>query len=165
MEDDRRRRARQVMVDLEVGEDWLDAVDPDSPAWLSEWVRELYSVWSTGDLDRMLAQTHPEVEIVQPHELPDARTYHGREGLIDALLDWPREWEDFAVEPKRVFAVGDEIVVETVHRGRSLRMGIEIEAAIVWLFTREGELTRRWDMFTTIEQALQAAGPPGPQGP
>ena len=120
-------------------------------------MRETYEVWRAGDLDRMLAQSHAEIVVVQPPELPDARTYHGHEGVIDALLDWPREWEDFSVEPTRVFAVGDDrVVVDTIHRGRSLRMGIEIEAPIVWLFTQEGGMTRRWDMFTSVEQALEA---------
>jgi ketosteroid isomerase-like protein len=150
------------MVDLEVGEDWFDALDPDSPDWLRDWLRETYDMWRTGDLERMLGQSHPEIEIVQPHELPDARTYHGKDGVIEALLDWPREWEDFAIEPTRVFAVGDDrIVVDTIHRGRSLLMGIEIEAPIVWLFTQEEGLTRRWDMFTSAEQALAAAGASG----
>jgi ketosteroid isomerase-like protein len=166
MEDDRRRRARQVMVDLDVGEDWFDVVDPDSPEWLREWVRDTYDTWRTGDLDRMLGQSHPEIVIVQPHELPDARTYHGKEGVVDALLDWPREWEDFAVEPKRVFAIGeDRVVVDTIHRGRSLRMGIEIEAPITWLFKQESGLTRRWDMFTSVADALEAAGPPDAPAP
>jgi ketosteroid isomerase-like protein len=158
MEDDRRRRARQVMVDLEVGEDWLEVLDPDSPDWLRDWVRATYDIWSTGDLDRVLGQSHLEIVIVQPHELPDARTYHGKDGVIEALLDWPKEWEDFSVEPRRVFAVGDDrVVVDTIHRGRSLRMGIEIEAPIVWLFTLESGLTRRWDMFTTVDEAVEVA--------
>ena len=158
MDEDRRRRARQVVVDLEVGDDWFDALDPDSPAWLRDWTRETFDAWRTGDLDWVLEQSHPEIEIVQPHELPDARTYIGRDGVIEALLDWPREWEDFEVEAKRIFAIDHErIVVDTIHRGRSLRMGIEIEAEIVWLFTLDGERTRRWDMFTSVDQALAAA--------
>jgi ketosteroid isomerase-like protein len=162
MEDDRRRRARQVMADLEVGEGWFDVLDPDSPDWLSDWVRDTYAIWSTADLDRLLGQSHPEIVVVQPHELPDARSYHGMEGVIDALLDWPQEWEDFSVEPRRVFAAGDDrVVVDTIHRGRSLRMGIEIEAPIVWLFTQEDGMTRRWDMFTSVDQALEAAGASG----
>jgi ketosteroid isomerase-like protein len=147
------------MVDIEVGEDWFDALDPNSPDWLCDWVRATYDIWRTGDLDRLLGQSHPEIMIVQPHELPDARAYHGKEGVINALLDWPREWEDFAIEPKRIFAVGgDRIVVDTIHRGRSLRMGIDVQAEVVWLFTQEGELTRRWEMFLSVGQALDVAG-------
>jgi ketosteroid isomerase-like protein len=158
MDEDRRRGARQVMVDLDVGDDWFEALDPDSPAWLRDWTLQTVEAWRAGDLDWVLEYSHPEIEIVQPHELPDARTYNGRDGVIEALLDWPREWEDFQVEATRIFAVDDErIIVDTIHRGRSLKMGIEIEAPIVWLFTREGDLTRRWDMFTSVDQALAAA--------
>jgi ketosteroid isomerase-like protein len=158
--EDRRERARQVMVDLGVEVDrWLGALDPDSPEWVVDWTRQTAEAWRGGDLELLLAGSDPEIAIVQPHELPDARTYHGREGVIEALLDWPREWEDFRVEPKRIFALDDEhLVIDTIHRGRSLRMGIEIEAQIVWLFSQVDGLTRRWDMFTTLDEAVEAAG-------
>lgn len=104
-----------------------------------------------------LAHTHPELEIVQPPEFPDPRTYRGLDGLIEALLDWPSEWEDFAVEPKRIFALGDKVVVDAIHRGRSRRMEIEVEAQVVWLFSFEDDRTRRWDMFMSIDDAERAA--------
>ena len=89
---------------------------------------------------------------------PDARTYRGLEGLIDAFLDWPKEWEDFHVEPTRISAVGDGLViVEAVHRGRSKTMGIDVEAEIVWLYRFEDGLTRRWEMFMSRDAALRAA--------
>jgi ketosteroid isomerase-like protein len=157
--DDHRERARQVMIDLGVEVDaWLRAVDPDSPERIVDWTRQTADAWQRGDLERLLERSDPEIVIVQPRELPDARTYRGHDGVIEALLDWPREWENFQVEPKRIFALDDDrVVVDTVHRGRSLRMGIEIEADIVWLFSQVGELTRRWDMFTSVDQALAAA--------
>jgi ketosteroid isomerase-like protein len=121
-------------------------------------MRQTVDAYRAGDLEWLLQQTHPEAEIVQPPEIPGASTYRGREGMIDALLDWPREWEDFQVEPKRIFAVDDDqVVVVALHRGRSRRIEIEVEAEIAWLFTRRDGLTTRWDMFMSVEQALSAA--------
>ena len=87
MDDDRRRRAQEVMRDLEVDERWLAVIDPASPAWLHEWVAATVDAYQAGDLDWALDRSHPEIAIVQPRELPDARTYRGRQGVIEALLD------------------------------------------------------------------------------
>jgi ketosteroid isomerase-like protein len=161
MDEDRRQRVREVMKSLEADEAWLDALDPESPEWLVELQQQTLEAYRSGDLDWVLDNAHPEVEISQPAELPDARSYRGREGMIEALLDWPREWEDFRVSPKRVFAPDNEhVVVVGIHNGRSLRMGIEIEVEIVWLYTLEDGLMRRWQMFLNLDDALGAISTP-----
>ena len=159
MDADRHERARQVMVSLDMDQDWLATLDPASPEWVVEWQRGTVDAYSAGDLDWLLERTDPEIEIVQPPEIPGGSSYRGHEGLIDALLDWPLEWEDFSLEPKRIFALDDSrAVVVAVHCGRSRRMEIEVEAEIVWLFSFEGERVRRWDMFMSLDAALEAAG-------
>jgi ketosteroid isomerase-like protein len=158
MDAESRERARQVMMDLEIGDEWLSVLDPDSPTWIADYIREFSDAYRTGDLDWLLEQSDPEIEIVQPAEFPDGRTYRGHDGVVEALLDWPNEWEDFQLEPKRVFAVDDEqFVVVAMHKGRSRRFGVEVAAEIVWLFRRREQRTTRWDMFMNVEQALAAA--------
>jgi len=138
--------------------DWLGSLDPDSPPWVVAWQRETVDAYRAGDLEWLLERTDPEIEIVQPPEIPGARSYRGLEGLIDALLDWPLEWEDFSVERKRIFALDDNrAIVIAVHRGRSRTMGIEVEAEIVRLFSLRDERVRRWDMFMSLDAALEAA--------
>lgn len=82
--------------------------------------------------------------------------------MIDALLDWPRQWEGFRIEPHRIFAPdSDHLIVIAVHRGRPHSMDIEVEAEIVFVFRwREGRVTR-WDMFLTLEEALRRAAESG----
>ena len=68
-------------------------------------------------------------------EIPDSSTYAGPDAFVDALLDWPRQWEDFRMEPRRIFAADDEhLIVVALHRGRPHSMDIEVEAEIVFLF-------------------------------
>ena len=87
MDADRQERARQVMQSLDMDRDWLGSLDPDSPPWVVEWQRETVDAYRAGDLEWLLERTDPEIEIVQPPEIPGGRSYRGLEGLIDALLD------------------------------------------------------------------------------
>jgi ketosteroid isomerase-like protein len=145
---------RRVVTD----DKWVEVLDPDSPQWMVALQRELVDAYRAGDLQWVLDHSHPDIEIVQPPEFPDARTYRGLEGVVDAFLDWPNEWEDFEVEPTRIYALDDDLViVEAIHRGRSRAMGIDIEAEIFWLYRLDDGRTRRWEMFMSREAALTAA--------
>jgi ketosteroid isomerase-like protein len=153
-----RELARKTMRELGFGERWLDAAEPDSPEWMMDRLRETIRAYGDGDLDWVLEQSDPEIVIVQAPEFPDQRTFRGHEGVIETILDWPRQWENFELEPKRIFAANDnQFIVVAVHRGRSKQMGIDVEAEVVWLFTMRDERTTRWDVFMSLEQALEAA--------
>jgi ketosteroid isomerase-like protein len=96
--------------------------------------------------------------IVQVPEIPDARTYTGHDGTVEALLAWPRQWEDFRIEPERIFAPDPEkLIVEAVHGGRPHSMDIEVEAEIVFVFHVPRGLIARWDMYLTLDEALGRA--------
>ena len=46
-----------------------------------EKVRAGYEAFSRRDLDAALAHIHPEIEWQQSSAFPDARTFHGHEGV------------------------------------------------------------------------------------
>lgn len=160
MDPERRESLAQVIRDFRMDERWIDALDDDGPGWLSDLMHGWVAASSAGDVEWILDRIHPDLVIVQPAEFPDRRTYLGREGMIEAFLDWPAEWEDFMVEPTRIFAVGDEqnFIVDAMHSGRSRKMGFEVEVQIVWLFAMEDGSMRSWKMFTSLDEALEAAG-------
>ena len=137
---------------------WLAALDPDVPPTLAALQSEAFDAYERGDVEWILEHADPEVEIAQPPELPGARTYHGRDGMLEALLDWPREWENFRLEPRRVFAIDDEsLIVIAIHRGRARQIDIDVEAEIVWLFRWRDRRLVWWPMFMTVEAAIEAA--------
>ena len=99
---------------------------------------------------------------MQVPEIPDARTYTGHDGMVEALLDWPCQWQDFRIRPQRIFAPDpNNIIVIAVHSGRPHSMDIEVEAEIVFLFRLRDGLLTRWDMFLTLEEALSRAAEGG----
>lgn len=53
---------------------------------------------------------HPEVEWTTRTDLPDPRTYRGREGLACLIAEWSDAFDDFLVEPVEIFQTGGKVV-------------------------------------------------------
>jgi ketosteroid isomerase-like protein len=156
--EDRLEAVRQVLRDFHVGEEWDAAVDDGIPPELAGLLGEMLDAYRRADINWLLEHADPDVEITQIAELPGARTYRGCEGFVDALLDWPRQWQDFRVEPLRLFAVGDDhIVIDSINRGRPASMDIEVEAEIVFLMRWRNRLLTDWNIFMTVDEAVAAA--------
>jgi ketosteroid isomerase-like protein len=156
--EDRIEAAREVMRQLDLGPAWESALDPDLPEDLRDFALELFGAYRRGDLDWLIEHTDPEIVIVQVPEIPDSRTYTGHDGLIDAHLDWPRQWEDFRMEPRRISDAGPgHFIVVALHKGRPHSMDIEVEAEIVFLFGWRDGVTTSWEMFLTVDEALSRA--------
>jgi ketosteroid isomerase-like protein len=154
--DERIQEVREALRSLELGDEWEAAIEGDFPAHLAAAQWESLEAYRRADVEWLLEHADEGIEIVQPPEFPDPRTYHGREGLLDCLLDWPRQWEDFQLEPRRIFAVDDEhVVTVAVHRGRA--RDIEVEAEIVWLTAWRDATLTRWEMFMNVDDAVAAA--------
>jgi ketosteroid isomerase-like protein len=156
--EDRIEAARQVIRDLEMGDDWDAVVDDGIPPELATILGGLLDAYRHADIEWLLEHADPDLEIVQLEDLPDAKTYRGREGLIDALLDWPRQWQDFRIEPRRVFSVGDDhLVIVGIHRGRPQTIDIEVDAMIVFLMRWSAGRMTGWHMFPTADEAVAVA--------
>ena len=156
--EDRYAAARDVVRQLSVGEDWLAVAEPPIPVELLEVITESLRAWERNDLDWLIGNCHSELVIRQVPEIPDSRTYAGPDAFVDALLDWPRQWEDFSMEPRRVLAADDEqLIVVALHRGRPHSMDIHVEAEIAFLFRYVDGLLVTWDMFLTVDEALGRA--------
>ena len=92
-----------------------------------EIVRAGYDLLLQGDLDAFEDWITPDVVIVQPPEVPDAKTYEGPAAVAKAWQDWPDQWEDFRLDLIDLTDVDDDVVVsETRHRGRGRESGIEM---------------------------------------
>lgn len=112
-----------------------------------------------GDVAWLQEMSTPDLVMVQPPEVPDAKTYEGRDAVAEALKDWPAQWEEFGVDVIEIIDVSDDVLVSvTRHRGRGRRSGIEMDWTVFYVHHgRDGKLTRM-EMFLSREQALEAAG-------
>jgi ketosteroid isomerase-like protein len=156
--DDRIEAAREVLRASDMGSGWDAAVEDGMPPGLAALQRELVEAYRRADVEWLLEHTHPDVAIHQLAELPDSKSYHGHEGFIDALLDWPSQWQDFRIEPLRVFAIGDDhLVIVSIHHGRPPSINIEVAAEIVLLMRFLDRRMTNWDFYLTAEEAVAAA--------
>jgi ketosteroid isomerase-like protein len=156
--DDRHEAAREVIRQLGFGPHWEAVVDPNMPPALLELTMATLRAYERADLDWLIAAGHPELVVSQPPEFPDTRDYFGKEAVVDALLDWPRQWEHFRIEPRRIFAADDEhAVIVALHKGRPRSIDIEVEAEIAFLLRWRDGLVTHWDMFMSVDEALRRA--------
>ncbi len=124
-----------------------------------EQARRGWEAIQRGDFAELGEMVTPDVVIVQPPEVPDSKTYEGRDAAIEAWQDWPTEWEEFRLDLIEIIDVSDDVVISvTRQRGRGLHSGIEMDFQVFFVAHLRDGLTARMEMFFGREQALQAAG-------
>ena len=124
-----------------------------------ELVRLGFEAYQQGNWELVQENSHPDLLIVQPPEVPDAKTYRGPHAFADAATDWPSQWEDFQMELVELIDVDDERVISvTRHHGRGAESGIEMDFTVAYLLTLRDSKLARLDMFFSRAQALEAVG-------
>lgn len=120
-----------------------------------------FAAFERGDVESVREGSHDDIVIVQPPEVPDAKSYEGHAGIANAFEDWPSQWEDFRMDLLEVIDVSEtKVVAVTRQRGRGAHSGIEMDITVAYAQTlRDGKLARM-EMYFSREQALEAAGVP-----
>jgi ketosteroid isomerase-like protein len=158
VDENQHEAAKDVLRQIGVDDAWRAAMDPRMPPELRQLTLDMLDAYERLDIAWLLDHCTSDIVISQPAEFPDARTYRGEDALAVALVEWPSQWQDFHMEPRRIFAVGDEwLVIVTLHSGRPPSADIEVEAEIVFLLRVRDGLVARWDMFLSVNEALEAA--------
>jgi ketosteroid isomerase-like protein len=120
-------------------------------------VRAFVEAFQRDELDSIIDTLDPAVEMNEWPEGPEARTYHGHDGLREALAVWYESWERMDVTVEDVSEVG-ECVVVTLHQ-RFKGKGSEVEVALTSsnVFTVRDSKIVRVQLFTDRDSALAAA--------
>ena len=144
---------------LMAGRDWAGALDDDIEPELRARILRFIELLENADLDGLEEVVSPSLVVAQPPQLPDARTYRGREALIETVIDWPSQWEEIVITPIRTWQAAPGVLVFQNHQVfRGAESGLELETDFWFVFVwREGRL-ERWTMHASEEEALQAAG-------
>lgn len=112
-----------------------------------------------GEMAAFDGMTTPDLVLVQPPEVPDAKTYEGRGAVAEAMEDWPNQWEDFRMDLIEILDAGDEVAVRvTRHRGRGRESGIEMDFEVFYVSRGRDGSWRGWRCSST---ASRPSKPPG----
>lgn len=121
-----------------------------------ELVHAAYAAWERGDIDWMVAHSDPDIEIFQPPEIPDSKSYRGYAGVREVYEDWPKQWDYFRMELLEVIDVSDTQVISVArHHLRARDLDLVQEFAYLHTF-RDGKGIRL-DMYSTRDEAISAA--------
>ena len=123
-------------------------------------LRAGYEALRRGDYEAIRDLLDPKILLLDRPEAPDARSYHGFEGMLTTLRDTSDTFEDFRLDPKRFFEHDDKIVVLLSMTGRGRTSGVPVEEHIAHLWTMRDGLAVELQAFTELADALQAAGLP-----
>jgi ketosteroid isomerase-like protein len=109
-------------------------------------VRELLDTYNSGDYQTATAMLHEDSEFHQAPEIPDTRSYYGREDFARGVARWVSGFEPgFQYEPVEFVDAGDRVLVRVLLRGRGRGSGIEIEQVIFQVYeVRDGQTYRCW---------------------
>jgi ketosteroid isomerase-like protein len=122
-------------------------------------VHRMVDAFNRLDIDAMIRELDPEIELREWPLAPGAQTYHGHEGARKALDSWFETWEWMRIEIVDVLEAGDQKVI-TLHqraKGRGSEIEVEIKTFNVYTFGVDGKVTRM-ELFTERDPALEAAG-------
>jgi ketosteroid isomerase-like protein len=112
-----------------------------------------------GDATAWLRALDPDVRMYPRSEEPGVRAvYEGWDGVMEYMLNWYGQWDDYEFEPVTFLDAGDEVLVVLRERGRLERQGIEVEMEFSHSFKlQEGRIVE-WRHYDSHQQALEAVG-------
>jgi ketosteroid isomerase-like protein len=120
-------------------------------------VRQSYDALVRGDLEAALVAADPDIEI-DDHDIPDARVYHGLEGVLRWQDDWASSWESWHWEPEDFIEAGDRVVAILRVHAKGRRSGPDVERLDGAAGTLSAGKCVRFDYYGSSKEALKAVG-------
>jgi ketosteroid isomerase-like protein len=105
-----------------------------------------------------MALFHPECVVEDMAEIPDGRTYVGREGVVQfAQRAYGDVWEEWRFVPREIIEGTDGVFAAVENSGRS-KTGLEVQMEIFQVFRiRDGMIVHATG-YLDRDKAVKAAG-------
>ena len=123
-----------------------------------ELVKGGFAAYAERGVEGMLEFTAPDFELTTPPSLasePD--TYRGEAGLRRYFDSFFEAMDSVELDGHEFFAVGDRVVVDFTLRARGRTTGIEAEQHAFMVWTLDGAMAHRLEIFPSKEEAISAA--------
>jgi ketosteroid isomerase-like protein len=121
-----------------------------------ELIRRGFAAFDEGDVTELLK---PLSEDLVTHRFdPDAATYHGKEGFLQATADWIEGFAEFSVAGEEFIDAGERVVVRVHQTARGEASGAPVEGDFWFVFAIAGGKVVRCDIYIDKGRAFEAAG-------
>jgi ketosteroid isomerase-like protein len=125
-----------------------------------EAAQRLYEARNRGDVEAVVAECHPQVELFPHLSSLGGVPVQGHSGLREYLTSLAEEWEEFRHEPEHFFNAGDNVVAFLHTHALGRGSGVKVDVAVAHLLTFEGGRCIRNVTYLDRTQAMKAAGLP-----
>ena len=121
-------------------------------------VRRNFEAYARGDIVAMLADTAEDV--ITTRAEPDAGKWRGRDGFLEAFVEWVEGFDEFSLELTNLVETSDSTVLARTHQHAvGSESGVPIEGDFWMLFTFSKGQIERVDIYASEQQALEATRP------
>jgi ketosteroid isomerase-like protein len=120
--------------------------------------RRFVEAYNAGDVNCVLADIDPDVELHEWPDGPDARIYHGPDGVRQALATWSESWDRMHVDITELVEAGDIVVMTIDQRSRGRSSAIEVGLVSGNVYSFRGGKVFKIELFTNPAEAWKAAG-------
>jgi ketosteroid isomerase-like protein len=104
----------------------------------------------------MLDLIAPDLIATQFPDQLDVRDYHGHDGLHELMADWIGTWDDWTIEISGLRELGGQVLASGRQSGRGKESGAPMASEVIFVFTVQGGVITRWQMFHNEAEALKA---------
>ncbi len=127
-----------------------------------ELVRRGYEMYSSGDLEGVVALIAPDAELADAGGLGIAGTAsgtrYGPSGFLRSSEEAREAFEDYTVTPEDFTAVRNFVLVRVRLTGKGRASGVPLDALVFQLWELSDGKVVRSQVFMTESEALAAAG-------
>lgn len=124
-----------------------------------ELIQHAFAAWNRGDVEWLVANADPEIEITSLTSEVRGEPYRGHDGVRQWFADTHDAFAVVEPRPEDLRAIGDFVVVSGIIRWQGKDSGIEmVNQAVAWVWTLRDAKVLRGEIFTDRDQALQAVG-------
>jgi uncharacterized protein len=123
-----------------------------------ETIRRGVEAYNAGDVDGMIALTHPEVRLTPVRKLLEGGEYIGHAGLRRFMADMDEDWSERGIDVAEVHDTGDRVLVLGDFHGTGRASCAEVRYPVAWLCEMQDGKLARMVAYTDQEQALTEAG-------
>jgi ketosteroid isomerase-like protein len=123
-----------------------------------EIVRHAIDAFNRADVEAAMQHFATDIDWHDQRELPGAQIHHGHAGVLGHLRSTVEDMADYHAEVKAARELRDHVIVGALVSARGRTSGLAVERETFTVFTLDGGLITRVEIFGSETEALEAVG-------